>query len=347
MRVLDSIKTFSKKHYSILFYTFYILLVYLFWFMYGWRMIKDFYSAFKMALFATPYLIGFWFNKRFLFPRYFEKGKFTLYMAFTVLSFFGLYFVQGITQLDSIADCTTLFKDFTPFLLFRDILISQITFFMFCGLGISISLVETWIKNMTEIADLKNEKLRAELSSLKNQLSPHFLFNTLNMVHILTKTNPAVASEVTLELAELMRYQLYGASKEQVKLEEEIHFIQNLLKIEKLRKGNLKLNFKMDVECQDQNIQPLILAPLVENALKHGSQQMEGPEININILSNGQRLEFKISNTFRNGTYINGHKTGTGLVNLKRRLELAYENRFSLSTYKKNGYYTAELTILP
>jgi sensor histidine kinase YesM len=346
MNFVSAIKNFSKKHYSLLFYTFYVLLVYVFWFLYGWRMITDFYSAFKLVLFATPYLIGFWFNKKVLFPRFFMKGKFISYLFFTVFSFFVLYFVQSVTQLDSIYDCPKMFQDFTPLGLLRDMLISQITFFMFCGLGITINLVETWIKNMTEIEDLKSEKLKAELNSLKNQLSPHFLFNTLNMVHILTKTNPAIASEVTLELAELMRYQLYGASKEVVKIEEEVRFIQNLLKIEKLRKENLKLNFQINVESLEQDIQPLILAPLVENALKHGSQQMEGPEINILLESSGGRLDFKITNSYRVSKKLNGHKAGTGLVNLKRRLELGYENKFSLQTSKENGYFIAELTIL-
>lgn len=336
----------TAKDYRGLFYLSYILLVYVFWFFYGWRSVVDFKSAFKVFLFATPYLIGFWFNRKFLFNSYFIKGKTGKYFLFTVLSFLCLYIIQNMSQLDSLFDIDKLFGGFTAFLFLRDILISQMTFMMFCGLGMTFSFVENWIESAREIENLKSEKLKAELTSLKNQLSPHFLFNTLNMVHILTKTNPPAASEVSMELSELLRYQLYGASKEIVYLREEIGFIQNLLKIEKLRKSTLRLRVNIEVLHANVTIQPLILAPLVENALKHGSGNIESAEISMNLKCSNAALFFRISNKFvdqKTNNEIN--EKGTGLINLRRRLELSYPGRFSLNTEVKNDDYVAELTI--
>lgn len=336
----------NTKDYRLLFYSTYVLLVYVFWFFYGWRSVVDFRSAFKVMLFASPYLIGFWFNQKFLFSSYFIKGKTGKYFLFTILSFLCLYIIQNISQLDSILKIGELFKGFTPFLLVRDVLISQVTFTMFCGLGMTFSFVENWMQSAKEIENLKSEKLKAELTSLKNQLSPHFLFNTLNMVHILTKTNPPAASEVSMELSELLRYQLYGASREIVYLHEEIKFIQNLLKIEKLRKSKLRLYVYIEVLDHSATIHPLILAPLVENALKHGSGQMEGAEITVNLKCNNAKLFFEISNKFVFRKNKNEKKeTGTGLTNLRRRLELAYPGRFSLNTKVKDNNYIAELII--
>lgn len=336
----------TTKDYRGLFYSTYILLVYIFWFFYGWRGVIDFKSAFKVFLFATPYLIGFWFNRKFLFSAYFIAGKTGKYFLFTVLSFLCLYIFQNISQLDSLFDIDKLFSGFTPFLLVRDVLISQMTFMMFCGLGMTFSFVENWLESAREIENLKSEKLKAELTSLKNQLSPHFLFNTLNMVHILTKTNPPAASEVSMELSELLRYQLYGASKEIVYLREEIGFIQNLLKIEKLRKSKLRLRVTIEVLHEGATIQPLILAPLVENALKHGSGHIEGAEITMNLKCDKAALFFRISNKFvyqKSKDEI--EEKGTGLMNLRRRLELSYPGRFSLTTEVKNDDYVAELII--
>ena len=326
-------------------YLFYIIINYGLWFLKTWSLITDFESGFRVFLFATTYLIGFWINITFLFKPFLLKKRYALYLLFSSSSFFLLYIVQEFTMAKSLREISDFFLSMGDGIVIRDMFVSQLVFIMICGLGICITLFGDWMEQTLEIANLKSEKAKAELASLKNQLSPHFLFNTLNMVYVMIKSKPLVASEIVLEISELLRYQLYGSSQEEVYLQEEVDFINNLLGIEKLRKENIKLSFEIDIDNPYTKILPLILSPLVENALKHGSQELEAPEIKISLTCLDNSLEFTIVNNCVPIEITDETTTKTGLENLQKRLSLVYKKRVKLSTKKEKGFFHAHLLI--
>ena len=196
----------------------------------------------------------------------------------------------------------------------------------FSGLGITYTLFTRWQESEKKISTLKNVNLNTELESLKKQISPHFLFNTLNNLYVLIKTDPATAAETTLSLSELLRYQLYECSSELVSLQQEINCVKGLIYIEQLRKKNWTFHVQTPSTIPNNLfIPPLTFLTLVENAIKHGSQKLESGTIDISAEITDQYVNFRVANTkpTKTGTLQN-ESSGIGLTNLKRRLSLLY-----------------------
>ncbi|HOZ87628.1 MAG TPA: histidine kinase, partial [Bacteroidia bacterium] len=231
--------------------------------------------------------------------------------------------------------------------LLADVLINAITYCMFIGIGLSVKLIKMWLGSEQKILSLEKENLRANLNNLKNQVSPHFLFNTFNNLYILTKTRPDVAAEMILGFSDLLRYQLTECDKEKVGIEQEMKYIVNFLSLERLRKDRLELFIEYDeLQLGGFTIEPLLLITLVENAVKHGSQQMENPFIHIFASRKKNVFVFKIINS--KPTVISPGKEkslGTGLDNLRKRLSLAYPASHQIELINNNSSFSATLQI--
>jgi len=228
-----------------------------------------------------------------------------------------------------------------------DMTINFISYTMFIGVGLSVKMIKSWVSSETKIIALEKENLKAQLSNLKSQLSPHFLFNTFNNLYVLTKTNPALASEMVLGFSDLMRYQLIECEKDSVDIQDEINYIENFLNLEKLRKDNLDITFVYNKsEIEGKKLEPLLFITLVENAVKHGSQQMQKAYIHLRMTCNGTKLCFEITNSkpLVPGTGKEKH-TGKGLDNLKKRLALSYPHRHTLELTDQQTQYLAKLQI--
>ena len=302
-----------------------------------------------VSLHALPYFIGFCFTIGYLYKKFFLTNRLAFYLLYTTLSALIIHVFQIGPDTKNNYDLE--FRNNWPYMsgwqITVDFIISLILFHLFSGVGLGMMLVRTWINNQTEIANLRSEKVSAELAGLKNQLNPHFLFNALNMIHILTKTDPKLASDITLEFSELMRYQISSASNETVALQEEVNFIHNILKIEKQRKRSLELKFEEKVDNYELRILPLILSPLVENAIKHGSQEMEKPVMDIKLEYLNGCLNFTVKNNYTDSPVAENAKSGTGLNNLRKRLELGYGQKAVLHTSKDGQFFKAVLVIKP
>lgn len=179
---------------------------------------------------------------------------------------------------------------------------------------------------------LRAEKLDAELLALKAQLHPHFLFNTINNLYALARIKSDKTAPVALKLAHLLRYVLNESQKPAVSLEQETRLIEDYIALEKLRFDEDRLSLHVDIALDRpaQNIAPLLLLPLVENAFKHGvSEQRDGAFIRISILLKNNVLDVVVENSrpldIAQGT------PGIGLKNLRRQLELLYPGRYDLS----------------
>jgi LytS/YehU family sensor histidine kinase len=195
-------------------------------------------------------------------------------------------------------------------------------------------------------ANLKTLVREAELSALKAQINPHFLFNSLNSVSSLTIRDPLKARRMIIELSEFLRYSLKYKEKEETSLDEEIQNIRRYLEIEKIR-FETRLGFEMVVpeNCKMQSLPNMILQPLFENAIKHGVyESLETVTIRLGCEINSDFLVLTISNNYDKSCH---GKTGAGigLKNINSRLKLIYGSDNLLSVSGINGIFTVILKI--
>ncbi|MBM2817167.1 MAG: histidine kinase [Ignavibacteria bacterium] len=322
----------------------FLLFVFLFWFLYAYDTMKDFISFARVFLYALSYGVILLFNIHYIFGKLYLNRRFVLYIVITISSFLLGYLFQNAVYANSVNECMNFNYPSTAALI-RDVIINILTFTMLGGVGLAFMLLHLWNKTQKQMTELQNLTLKIELQNLKNQVSPHFLFNTLNNLYILSKTNNTQAAETILNLADIMRYQLIEAQKENVSLIQEIDYIRNLLDLEKIRRDNLIIKFEMDIHNENIPIQPMLFSTLVENAIKHGSQQMNDCNISIKIESNARTINFIISNTKPTASS-NLNNTGTGLINLRRRLDISYPKKYNLELIDNKSTFTATLKIM-
>ncbi len=199
---------------------------------------------------------------------------------------------------------------------------------------------------------LVKEQLKTELSLLKSQINPHFLFNTLNNIYSLALKKSDRTPEVVLKLSKLLRFVMYETKQQGIAIEKEIDFVKDYLELHKIRYDDrLAVDFKYEIDDKNAQIMPHILTPFVENAFKHGaSQATDITVINIELKLFGNELNFKVENSFEpnqlNIDAISAERNediGTGLNNLRRQLQLMYSD-FQLQTTVENNKYIAELS---
>jgi two-component system, LytTR family, sensor kinase len=196
---------------------------------------------------------------------------------------------------------------------------------------------------------LSREKLNAELALLKNQLQPHFFFNTLNNLYSLVLQKSDLAPELILKLSGMMRYILYDSNKETVKLEEEVDFITNYIAIEKIRYGK-RVKVTVDVPESLPSIQfpPLILFTFIENSFKHGvAQEIEEGWIELKLAIEEDTMIYKVKNSLPNLTSNSQMETreGIGLKNIRQRLEILYGDKHQFNCTQTATAFEAVLSV--
>ncbi|MUU77168.1 sensor histidine kinase [Winogradskyella endarachnes] len=212
-------------------------------------------------------------------------------------------------------------------------------------LGGIFSLVVDFYKRDRETKAIENEQKEIKLQFLRNQLNPHFLFNSLNSIYSLVQSKSDDAPEAVITLSELMRYMLYEAGDEQVPLEKEINYIQNYIALQRLRLKNteaVKLNIKG--ETRHLKIYPLLLISFIENAFKYGTDYKGNTQIDIKIVVENDKLIFNVENIV--GIYKRDDKnSGVGLANIKNQLNHLYNNNHELTIEDDKTLYKVYLTI--
>ncbi|MCB0474792.1 MAG: sensor histidine kinase [Flavobacteriaceae bacterium] len=215
-----------------------------------------------------------------------------------------------------------------------------------------VSFENIWKKN-TQIAEqnhaLENrlliEKLKAkehELNYLKNQLHPHFLFNTLNTIYGLALKKSENIPEITLKLSGLLDYVLYQTNKETVTLQDEIAHLEQYIDLEKIRFNDcLKVTLTKEIGNQKLPIAPLLLLPFVENAFKHGAVTDDYLQVLITISVIDNVLDFRIKNTSDKKET----REGIGLKNVKERLKILYPKNHDLQIDSKTNWFEVHLKI--
>jgi LytS/YehU family sensor histidine kinase len=221
------------------------------------------------------------------------------------------------------------------------------------GFFVAIKLVKHWYLKSSENERLEKEKLRAELELLKNQLHPHFMFNTLNSIYSMALRNSSQTAEAIHKLSNLMRYMITECNMPAIALEQEIHIIKTYFELEKGRLGE-RLDHSMNIQGQlsGHNIAPLLLLPFVENSFKHGAYTVEGQAwVSLDIAVKDNQFVFKLINGKNSAskppqTGLPAARQGIGLANVKKRLVLLYPQAHDLRISENEETFVVTLTLM-
>lgn len=190
------------------------------------------------------------------------------------------------------------------------------------------------------------ENLKTELSLLRSQVSPHFMFNILNNMVALARKKSDLLEPSLIKLSQLLRYMLYE-THQKVSLVREVEYLQSYIDLQQQRFGkSVEVKASFDIGQGSQSIEPMLLIPFVENAFKHGAVMVEQPVIDIHLETKDNHLYFTVRNKFRpEGEEIKDEASGIGLANVERRLKLLYPGKHSLRVQKQDPWFDIYLDI--
>ena len=195
---------------------------------------------------------------------------------------------------------------------------------------------------------LEKEKVKSELAFLRNQISPHFFMNTLNNIHSLIDIDTEEAKEAVIRLSKLMQHLLYDSKLETIPLHDEITFIRSYTELMKLRfTEKVKVNLEIQADDPEIRIPPMLFTALIENAFKYGVSYKQPSFIAISLVAGPEQLEFSISNSIITGRNQNRdpEKSGIGLDNTRKRLDLLYGKRYVMTTSEEGTIFTVSIKL--
>lgn len=210
-----------------------------------------------------------------------------------------------------------------------------------------IKLAIGWLDTQKLKTELALEKQASELALLRSQINPHFLFNTLNNIYSLVYKKSDDAPEAVMKMSSIMRYMLFDATTDHVPLEKEIEYLKSYIELEKLRIRHPDfVALEIEGPVEGHTIAPMLLIPFVENAFKHCSRNAGMPAVRITLQSETGRIRFAVENPVRPGAApVRDAAGGIGLHNIRRRLELLYPGKHTLTIRPGDDRYVVELTI--
>jgi two-component system, LytTR family, sensor kinase len=274
----------------------------------------------------------------FYFIRFFERRQFVRYLLYSI----GSSVVLTLLLMP-------LHKFFNPHVSlfdYRFFLPPVAGTFIIAQCGSLVRGFENWFAGIQQKAELENRNLRNELELLRSQINPHFLFNALNNIDSLIRSNPDAASDSLVTLSDMLRYMIYETRSDQVPLDKEVVYIRNYIRLQQMRfrdKDYIRASFPEN--CCGIEIAPMILIPYIENAFKYARNPGKSPAIDISLQCHGDQMFFACTNYCsreRTGGDIPG---GFGLENARRRLALLYPRKHELAIFDEDSVFRVELKI--
>jgi two-component system LytT family sensor kinase len=282
---------------------------------------------------AVFYLNSNLFTKHFIYRRKYISYTLLLLAIFAIVLFFhGLAF-------QSILTC-----DYT---LLRAVRFNFPTFV----LTIAISTIYRMSKDQSQaekhIQETRQENMRTELSFLRSQISPHFLFNVLNNIVAMVRLKSEGLEDTVIKLSSLMQYMLYETDGEKVLLKTEAEYLQSYIDLQQQRfGGKVKIETHFELSNDWDEIEPMLLIPFVENAFKHGVGLIHDPQIHIRLETRDKVLRFSVRNKYNRDSFESKDKiSGIGLANVTRRLNLLYERNHGLDIRQEGLWFEVSLTL--
>jgi len=217
---------------------------------------------------------------------------------------------------------------------------------MISGIGSTYGLLLEFINIETDKEERSNEQLKSELAFLRSQISPHFIFNVLNSIVYLIRTKAdKKAEDVTIRLSSLMRYMLYDSDQSMVALDRELEYLRNYIDLQRMRfEGDVVIDFEVEGTVRGCRIEPMLLIPFVENAVKHGVAFVNEPHIYVFFSIDHGKMRFEVKNKKGQAAEpVKDENSGIGLKNVLRRLDLLYPNRHQLDVVDTQQVYEIKL----
>lgn len=298
------------------------------------------------AFMAMPYAALIYLNYFVLVPKLLLKKKYLSYyliliVGLTLTSYFAIVFIHWVFY--NVYESS---NGGDWFLSIEGYFVALSEVLMLLGFSLAFFFLEKWYQKERYARELEKRNLESELAMLKNQINPHFVFNTLNTAYMLMENKVEKAKEVLMQFSETLSHQLYDTSKDRIALSKEIDYLKNYIELEKLRHDDLlHLDFQCPKHLNGYKIAPMLLLPFVENAFKHGKSS-NGYWIKLTLEIENSTLHFFTENSVNNQSNSTSAKSGgIGLANVKRRLNLIYPGAYDLNINSENGVFQSDLKI--
>lgn len=320
----------------------FVLILYTLFFAQG---VDRFWNMFVFVALLMPVIIGAsYFVNYYLVPAYLLKGRYTSFVVYFLYTLLAAVFMESFIAMGI-------------FLLLADLDIQRISaeainvrfvlaaLLMVILLGLAVKMLAYWRQSREDFERMRREKLEAELMSLRAQLRPHFLFNTLNNLYCLAIEKSDQTPRAILALSELLDAVLHGSEHNLVPLSRELKLVDHYIELELLRCGD-RVSVSREVSGSgDRLVPPLFILTLMENAFKHGAGSGGGPHL---IGLKVQDVEHTISITVRNT--VNFHEKaesrGVGLRNIREQLLLLFPGRHSFEVEEGPDYFQVQLSLV-
>ncbi len=298
------------------------------------------FIIFDQVILMFFYGIGVYFNILYLIPNYLSEKKYLTYLVLLFLTVFIVTPLQMVSRM-------LIFPDYEAYLIANRPWIFLFTLLFIIGSTI-LKIISDWLRHQRERKELETQTMQSELRFLKSQINPHFLFNTLNNLYALTLKKSDKAPEIVIKLSEMMRYMLYECNEKLVPLYKEVNYLKNYLALERLRQGkDVEINFDVAGNLANQEISPLLFIPFIENSFKHGlSNTLDKGFVHISLSIEADSVFIFIENS-KPSVPARFHKRsgGIGLVNVKRRLDLLYLDKYELTIEDSPKKYSVSLEL--
>jgi LytS/YehU family sensor histidine kinase len=285
----------------------------------------EFHPFFQPLIITLVLQVGYFYLNYYIFFKLFKTRRYLSFVLVNLAAISVIFVIRCVYDRHESFDMM-IFRELSPFL------------FFFLA-GTSLQIIKDQLK-------MQSELLENEVTFLRNQISPHFVFNVLNMINSFARNRPELIEPTVDKLSNLIRYMLYNTNH-QTPLSEEVEHLRNYIELQKTRFcDSVKIVDEIDEALPNCTIEPMLLIPLVENAFKHGTALIDSPEIHISLLCSPAAVVLKIQNRF-NPEFEENTNTyaGIGLKNIIRRLELLYPNSHVIKHYAEEDWYTIQLTI--
>lgn len=303
-------------------------------------------TPFQRDFFTYLLLVGFFYANYFYFiPVYYFRRRKALFYTLVILSLLIVTFLPSIIFKDN---CTPMpFTDGFrgPGPRFRNPLMPYMErghWFLF----ILIFFLSVLLRTGQRLTYIRSEKLKSEVSYLRAQINPHFLFNTLNSLYALTLAKSDDAPEAVLKLSGMMRYVVTESRKDHVSLDKEINYIKNYISLQQLRMDSgTQFTFSLKGDATGKQVAPLVLIPFIENAFKYGLNPEKDSSIEIHIDIKDTELSLNVKNNKVTGILPEDEASGHGMENTKQRLHYLYPRKHKLLIFENTETFEVKLTL--
>lgn len=291
-----------------------------------------------------PSAISFYTFYLYLFPKYFRQKKILKSIVYGLLCCFGAAII-GYLMISNFCGEESCSDD-DPF---AALWITLFITFIALISGEAALIIQgflTWFKEIKLKDELKRKNLETELTLVKSQLDPHFLFNTINNIDILILKDAEVASDYLNKLSDILRFMLFRTKSNEVLLSQEIEYIKKYIELQKIRTANTNyVTLKIHGETSDKVIAPMVFIPFIENAFKHTNNKKLENAITIHIFIEADEIRLECINKFDPTRTVKEKDNGLGNELIQKRLQLIYPDKHKLSLDKQSNLYKVNLSI--